>query len=141
LFFCNLDLAGQDYWLDREVSAWTTEKNIVVDHDINFPGNLIFGRKQAVQQASDGFVKSLFKGGNLDYHISLLRRKLSGKYGVTFCRKQNSKSNIVEYRSVMKDGCQCGWIGNSARNGLRWHNEIQPENTGEVETIDTKVIT
>jgi hypothetical protein len=39
MFFCKLDLVGQDYWLDdRGVSAWTAEKNIVVDHDTNFAG-------------------------------------------------------------------------------------------------------
>lgn len=66
MFFCKLDSVGQDYWLDRAVNAWTAGKNIVVDHDINFPpGNIIFGSKQA----SNGLVKSLFKRGNLDYHI------------------------------------------------------------------------
>jgi hypothetical protein len=121
MFFYKLDSYGNDYWLNSAVSDWTTEKKIVVDHDTNFAGNIIFGRKRA----SEGFVKSLFKRANLDYHISLLRRKLSDKYGVTFCRKQNPRSTIMEYRPVMKDGHRCGWIGHSAKNGQLWDDKEQ----------------
>jgi hypothetical protein len=134
MFFYKLDSMERDYWLDRAVSAWTAGKNIVVDHGINFAGNIIFGRKHA----NDGFVKALFKRGNLDYPISLLLRKLSDENGVlTFCRKQNPKSSIVEYRPVIKDGCRCGWTRNSAKNGQLWDNDGQSENTGGSASIDT----
>jgi hypothetical protein len=138
MFFYKLDSIGRDYWLDRAVSAWTNERKIVVDHDTNYFGNKIFGRKRA----SDGFVKSLFKRANLDYHISLLRRKLSEKYGVTFCRKKNPKGTIREYRPVIKGGQRCGWIGHSAKNGQLWDDEDDGEklkNTEETESMGTSI--
>jgi hypothetical protein len=67
---------GRDYWLDSAVNAWTDRKEIVVHHRMGYPGNKMFGRRQA----SEGFVKCLFKCANLNYHILLLRRKLSDKY-------------------------------------------------------------
>jgi hypothetical protein len=69
MFFSMLDSVGRDYWLDSAVSAWSSKNKTVLDHDINSGSNIIFGRKRH----SDGFVKSLFKRANLDYHISLLR--------------------------------------------------------------------
>jgi hypothetical protein len=134
MFFTMLDSIGRDYWLDSAVSAWTTRKKIVVDHDINSGSNIIFGRKRG----SDGFVKSLFKRANLDYHISLLRRKLMDKYGITFCRKKNPKSSIMEYRPVNKDGHRYGWIGHSARNGQLWDNNEQFEKTEEASSKTSK---
>jgi hypothetical protein len=119
MFFYKLDAVGCDFWLDRVVSVWTNERKIVLDHDPNYLGNKIFGRKRA----SDGFVKSLFKWANLDYYISLLQTKLNEKYGVTFCQKKNPKGTIMEYRPVIKGGQQCGWIGRLAKNEQLWDDE------------------
>jgi hypothetical protein len=68
MFFDELDSVGRDYWLDSAVSAWTEKQKIVMDHSTGYSGNKIFERKRD----SEGFVKSLFKRANLDYHISLL---------------------------------------------------------------------
>jgi hypothetical protein len=124
MFFSMLDSVGRDYWLDSAVSSWTSKK-IVVDHDMNYGSNIIFGRKRG----TDGFVKLLFKRANLDYHILLLQQKLMDKYGITFCCKKNPKSSIMEDRPVNKDGHRYSWFGHSARNGHIWDHNEQLEKT------------
>jgi hypothetical protein len=133
MFFHELDSVGRDYWLDSAVSAWTEKQKIVMDHSTGYSGNKIFERKRD----SEGFVKSLFKRANLDYHISLLRRKLSDKYGVTFCRKQNAKSSIMEYRPVMQGKERIGWIGHSARDGQLWESSEEMDEPKECPSMTT----
>jgi hypothetical protein len=132
MFFRELDSVGRDYWLDIAVSAWTDRRKIVVDHSTSYSGNKYFGKKRD----SEGFVK-LFKRANLDYHISLLQRKLNDKYGVTFCRKQNPKSSIMEYRPVMKGKERYGWIGHSARNEQLWDEREEVDCPRENASITT----